>query len=108
VHWVEEDRRIEIHSLGQSFWQVAAHYGFMETPQVPQIMAQCAEKGLHIEEFETTYFISRETVVPNHEGGMADWREHLFAAMSQNAGGVVDFFHLPDSAVVELGTRIQI
>jgi KUP system potassium uptake protein len=80
----------------------------METPQVPLVMAQCAKQGLKVEEFETTYFISRETVVPTHAGGMADWRERLFAAMSQNAGGVVDFFHLPDSSVVELGTRIQI
>jgi KUP system potassium uptake protein len=108
VPWVEDDQRIEIQSLGQSFWQVTAHYGFMESPQVPQVMAQCAKQGLKIEEFETTYFISRETVVPTHAGGMADWRERLFAAMSQNAGGVVDFFQLPDSSVVELGTRIQI
>ena len=108
IPWVNDQQRIEIQALSPSFWRVTARYGFMETPQVPQLLAQCASLGLKIEEFETTYFISRETVVPTHAGALAPWRERLFAAMSQNAGGVVEFFHLPDSAVVELGTRVQI
>ena len=63
---------------------------------------------LEIPLFETTYFLSRETVVPTPGGGMTRWRERLFAAMNRNAGSVVEFFRLPDNAVVELGTRIQI
>jgi KUP system potassium uptake protein len=58
--------------------------------------------------FETTYFLSRETVVPTPGSGMFAWRERLFAAMTRNAGGIVEFFKLPDNAVVELGTRVQI
>ena len=58
--------------------------------------------------FETTYFLSRETVVSTPGSGMAQWREKMFAAMTRNAGGVVEFFHLPDNSVVELGTRVQI
>ncbi|WP_457320759.1 KUP/HAK/KT family potassium transporter, partial [Roseateles sp. P5_E11] len=58
--------------------------------------------------FETSYFLSRETVVPTPGGGMANWRERLFAALSRNSSGVARFFRLPDNAVVELGTRVQI
>jgi KUP system potassium uptake protein len=108
IPWVDDGQRIDIEQLSASFWQVTARYGFMETPKVPELLAQCAKQGLSVVEFETTYFISRETVVPTHAGALSLWREKLFATMSQNAGGVVDFFQLPDSAVVELGTRVQI
>jgi KUP system potassium uptake protein len=63
---------------------------------------------LQVPLFECSYFLSRETVVPSRGTGLMQWRERLFAAMSRNAGGVVEFFRLPDNAVVELGTRVQI
>lgn len=64
--------------------------------------------GLHVPAFETSYILSRESVVPTPGGGMANWRKRLFAAMSSNAGGVVACFRLPSNAVVELGTQVQI
>jgi KUP system potassium uptake protein len=108
VPWVTMERRLEARALGHSFWQVTLHFGFMNTPDVPKALSLAATQGLRIPEFETTYFLSRETVVPTPGGGMAQWRERLFATMSRNAGGVVEFFKLPDNAVVELGTRVQI
>ena len=83
-------------------------FGFMETPDVPRALRLCAAKGLIVPPFETSYFLSRETIVPTPGTGMAAWRERLFAGMSRNAGSVVEFFRLPDNAVVELGTRVQI
>ena len=80
----------------------------MNTPDVPKALELAPSHGLPIPLFETTYFLSRETVVPTPGGGMAHWRERLFAAMSQNAGGVAAFFRLPGNAVVELGTQVQI
>jgi KUP system potassium uptake protein len=80
----------------------------MDTPDVPKALELARSHGLTIPPFETTYFLSRETIVPTPGSGMAHWREALFAAMSRNASGVVDFFRLPDNAVVELGTRVQI
>ena len=67
-----------------------------------------ASRGLPIPPLETTYFLSRETVVPTPGSAMMHGRERLFAAMSRNAGGMVEFFRLPDNAVVELGTRVPI
>jgi KUP system potassium uptake protein len=99
---------VEVAELGHGFWQVALHFGFMETPDVPKALALAERQGLQVPVFETSFFLSRETVVPTPGAGMAHWRERVFAAMSRNAGGVAAFFRLPDNAVVELGTRVQI
>jgi KUP system potassium uptake protein len=106
--WVPDAERLELQELAPSFWRVGLHFGFMDQPDVPKALALCAAKGLPISAFETSYFLSRETVVPTPGEGMVQWRERLFAAMSRNAGGVAEFFCLPDNAVVELGTRVQI
>ena len=108
VPWIHEDERIELKALGHSFWSLKVHYGFMDSPDVPHALTLCEAKGLPVSHFETSYFLSRETVVPTPGSGMADWREHLFATMNRNASGVVEFFRLPDNSVVELGTRVQI
>ena len=108
VPWVPMEERVDVHPLGHGFWRVLLNFGFMNTPDVPRALALAESYGLRIPVFETTYFLSRETVVSMPGGGMADWRERLFGTMSRNAGSVVEYFRLPDSAVVELGTRVQI
>ncbi len=108
VPWVPMDQRVEVESLGHSFWRVTMRFGFMNTPDVPKALALATSHGLKVPAFETTYFLSRETVVPTRGSGMLHWRERLFAAMTRNSSGIVEFFRLPDNAVVELGTRVQI
>ena len=108
VPWVPMERRVDVQALAHGFWRVQVNYGFMNTPDVPKALALTASQGLAAPVFETSYFLSRETVVPTPGGGMAHWRVRLFAAMSQNAGGVAAFFRLPGNAVVELGTQVQI
>ena len=107
VPWVAESERHQTEPLGRGFWRVTLNFGFMESPDVPKALAACQADGLEIPAFGTSYFLSRETVVPCRNGGMAHWRESLFATMSRNAGSVASFFSLPDNAVVELGTRVQ-
>jgi KUP system potassium uptake protein len=107
--WVDDAQRLEVQDLGAGFWRVRARFGFMEAPDVPRALQGAAAHGLQVPPFETSYFLSRETVVPTAgNGGMARWREHLFAAMSRGSSGIAGFFRLPDNAVVELGTRVQI
>jgi len=108
VPWVAEAQRVQVQPLGPGFWRVTLHFGFMDTPDVPRALGLCAAQGLAVPLFETSYFLSRETVVPTPGSGMMHWREALFATMSRNAGGIAAFFRLPDNAVVELGTRVQI
>jgi KUP system potassium uptake protein len=109
VPWIPFDERVEIEPLVRGFWRVRVNYGFKNQPDIPKALALCDGRGLEIEPMTTSYFLSREVVVPIKGGpGMAHWREALFATMSRNAGSVVEFFRLPNNAVIELGTRVQI
>ena len=104
--WVAEAERLEMHDLGHGFWRVHLHFGFRDLPDVPRALALAAPLGLPLGPLETSYFLSRETVVPT--GGLAGWRKRLFATLSRGAGSATQFFSLPDNAVVELGTRVQV
>ncbi len=106
--FIEDADRSAWRSVGEGFWQITLRYGFMETPDIPSMLASCRIEGVLFDPFTTSYFLSRETVVPTAGGGMADWREALFAALSRNAGSVVSYFRIPDNSVIELGTRVQI
>jgi KUP system potassium uptake protein len=108
VPWIAFDERVEITPLQGSFWRVQVNYGFKNTPDIPQALELCRAQGLAINLFETSYFLSRETVVPAPGSGMAHWREALFAVMSRNAGSAAGYFKLPNNCVIELGTRVQI
>lgn len=106
--WVDVNERVQVEDLGKGFWRVILHFGFMEEPDVPSALKLCEQYGLSIPFFQTSYFLSRETIVSTPSRGMVRWREQLFATMNRNAGSVVEFFKLPDNAVIELGTRVQI
>jgi KUP system potassium uptake protein len=108
VPWISFEERVQITALVPGFWRVEVNYGFKNTPDIPKALELCQLKGLPINLFETSYFLSREIVVPTKGDGMVQWREALFSVMSRNAGNVADFFHLPNNCVIELGTRIQI
>jgi KUP system potassium uptake protein len=106
--WVRLEERIHLEQLGKNFWRLRLDFGFMEVPDVPAALKQCETAGLQIPLFQTSYFLSRESIVTMSGRTIPRWRRALFAAMTRNAGSVVEFFHLPDNAVVELGTRVQL
>jgi KUP system potassium uptake protein len=108
VPWIPFDERVQVTPLVPGFWQVQVNYGFKNTPDIPKALELCKTHGLPINLFETSYFLSREIIVPTKGTGMAHWREALFALMSRNSGSVAGFFRLPNNCVVELGTRVQI
>ena len=108
VPWIGADRRIEIDSLGHRCWQVVIHYGFKNEADVPRALEQIRNRGCELEPMTTSYFLSRDSVVPTVGGGMAQWREKLFAQMHRNAGSVADYLNLPNNSVVELGSKVEI
>jgi KUP system potassium uptake protein len=108
VPWIGLDRRVEIESLGHDCWQVTIHYGFKNDPDVPRALEQIRSRGCEIEPMTTSYFLSRDMIVPTIGGGMAAWREKLFAQMHHNASGAADFLSLPNNSVVELGSKVEI
>jgi KUP system potassium uptake protein len=75
---------------------------------VPQALTLCQSHGLAFEMMETSFFLNRETLIPVAGGGLALWRERLFAAMARNASSVVEYFNIPTNRVIELGTQIEI
>jgi KUP system potassium uptake protein len=100
--------RVQVAPLAADFWRVTAHYGFMEDPNVPQLLVQAADLGLPYLPAETTYFMGRETVISSPRPGMARWRERLFGVMLRNARPATMYFGLPPNRVVELGTQVEI
>ncbi|MBC7715988.1 MAG: potassium transporter Kup, partial [Pseudorhodobacter sp.] len=77
-------------------------------PNVPEALKLLGKRGVHIEEMDTSYFLSRDIVIPTLGAGMAMWREKLFASMHHNASGAADFLGLPTNRVVELGSKVEI
>ncbi|MBC7647716.1 MAG: potassium transporter Kup [Vitreoscilla sp.] len=108
VPWIGMNKRLEIESLGHHCWQVVVNYGFKNDPDLPKALQQIKGRGCDLEAMTTSYFLSRDTIVPTVGGGMAQWREKLFAQMHRNAGSAADFLNLPNNAVVELGSKIEI
>ena len=108
VPWIGLDKRIEIERLGHDCWQVLIHYGFKNDPDVPKALQQLKGRGVALEPMSTSFFLSRDTVVPVLGKGMAPWREKLFAQMHHNASSAADFLNLPNNSVVELGSKIEI
>ena len=108
VPWIGLDKRVEIEALGHDCWQVKIHYGFKNDPDIPKALQQIRNRGCELETMTTSYFLSRDTVIPTIGSGMAQWREKLFAQMHHNASGAADFLKLPNNSVVELGSKIEI
>ena len=108
VPWIGLSKRLEMEALGRNCWQVVVHYGFKNDFDVPRALEQMRHNGCELQPMTTSYFLSRDVVVPTIGSGMAPWREKLFAQMHHNAGAAADFLKLPNNAVVELGSKIEI
>ncbi len=108
IPWIGMNKRLEIESLGHDCWQVNVHYGFKNDLDLPKALQQIKGRGCELESMTTSYFLSRDTVIPTIGSGMAPWREKLFAQMHHNASGAADFLNLPNNSVVELGSKIEI
>ena len=108
VPHLPEQRRCELKPLGDGAQQVIAHYGFMDTPDVPDVLAHCRKEGLPIPLDETTFFLSRLTFLATPKPGMALWREKVFVFLSRNSQRASSFFRLPSEQVVEIGLVLEI
>ncbi len=105
---VPDEQRVEVKALGNEFYRLTVHYGFKDEPDLPAALELAAPHGMEFSLLETSFFLSRQTLVPTPEPGMAMWRERLFAAMSRNASSATVFFKIPANRVVELGTRVEL
>ncbi len=107
---------IRMKSFGQGFWAVTAHYGFMESPDVMEILQRCRPLGLRVTEARTSFYLGREILVAGKGKGhgkrtaraISEWRKRLFSFLSRNARPATDFFAIPPDRVVEIGAQIEL
>ena len=108
VPWVGFNKRIEMEPLGHDCWQAVLHFGFKNDPDVPEALKLLEGRGIPLPDMDTSYFLSRDIVIPTFGTGMAMWREKLFASMHRNAAAAADFLNLPSNRIVELGAKVEI
>ncbi len=105
---VPTGEKIELEDLGAGFFQLTAHYGFMETASVPHVLGAAKSKGLDLSMAETSFFLGREALYARTKDGLAAWRIAVFRFMSRNALGATTFFHIPRNRVIEIGAQIEL
>ncbi|MBV8687878.1 MAG: potassium transporter Kup [Alphaproteobacteria bacterium] len=108
VPYVDGTRQIEVEDLGEGFYRIVLHFGFMEDMNVPEALAKIDRCGFPFKMMETSFFLSRQTPLASKVRGMAIWREKLFAWMMRNAESPMEFFGLPPNRVVEMGSQVKI
>jgi KUP system potassium uptake protein len=108
VPYVSEGHRCMIEDLGAGFHRMVLRYGFIEEPDVPVALANVHRCGADFRMIDTSFFLSRQTLLPSSRPGMMLWREKLFSWMLRNAESAMEFFRLPTNRVVELGSQLEI
>lgn len=106
VPWVDVDATLRIADLGQGFFRIVAHYGFMQSPDIPRLLARCADRGIRTEQM--TYYLGRKTLLASGTSELAGWRKRLFIFLEHNSRSAAAAFGLPPNRVVELGAQIEI
>ena len=104
---IPDAERITIQRLSQGFYRITARYGFMETTNVPGILARAREAGIDSKPLETTYYLGREQLIPTGTTPLWSWRKKLFVFMSRNSRSATAFYGIPPNRVVELGAQIE-
>jgi KUP system potassium uptake protein len=109
IPYVAARERVVVRKLGESFCQIIATYGFKEEASVPAILAQVEllQPELEFDAMQTSYFLSRETIVEAKYSAMSWWRRNLFTIMSRNAARATNFFKIPPNRVVEMGMQVE-
>ncbi len=108
VPFVDESERYNMTDLGDGFYRMILHYGFMQETNVPLALLNIDHCGGEFDMMQTSFFLSRQTLLPSEKPAMAVWREKLFAWMLRNAATAMEFFRLPTNRVVELGSQVRI
>jgi KUP system potassium uptake protein len=108
VPHIAPSAQLKVVPLADGIWRVFGEYGYMDEPDVPALLSLAERHGVAFRPDETTYFLSRDTVLSSPRKGMARWRERLFGVMVRNARSVSSYFRLPPNRVVELGAQVEI
>src|SRR5690348_3008315 len=106
--YADPGERIELVDLGHDFFRLTLRFGFADDPDVPRALHECGRQGLEFKLMDTTFFLSRETIVAADRAGMALWRDKLFTFLARNALPATAFFSIPGNRLIELGAQVEI
>ena len=105
---VPPEEQMTVENLGNGFFRVVAHFGFMQTPNVPALLHRCRQYGLETEAQTMSYFLGRESLLTTGTARMMRWRKKLFAFVARNAQPATAYFGIPPGRVVELGMQVDL
>jgi KUP system potassium uptake protein len=105
---VEDEDRVSIQHVGDSFWRIRLSYGYMETPNIPRGLAILRKQGFKFDIMATSFFLSRRSIRPASQSGMPLWQDKLFISLAKSASDATDFFQIPTGRVVEVGTQVTV
>jgi KUP system potassium uptake protein len=105
---VEDEDRVAIEHVGDSFWRIRLSYGYMETPNIPRGLAILRKQGFKFDIMATSFFLSRRSIRPASQSGMPLWQDKLFIGLAKSASDATDFFQIPTGRVVEVGTQVTV
>ena len=104
---VQGEHMLSLEKMGNGFYRLVATYGFMQSPNIPELLARAAAEGVPVPKMDTSYYLGRERLVLTGKAKMSRWRKSLFALMSRNARSATEFFQIPPNRVIELGAQIE-
>jgi KUP system potassium uptake protein len=105
---IEDEDRVRIENIGDSFWAVVMTYGYMESPNVPRGLAVLRKRGFKFDIMATSFFLSRRSIRPAAQSGMPLWQDRVFIGLAKTASDATDFFQIPTGRVVEVGTQVTV
>ncbi len=105
---VDGENRLTITRLSEEFLTIEMLVGYMESPNVPKILAACRKRGLAFEIMNTSFFLSRRSLISDPHSGMPQWQDRLFISLARNATAATEFFKIPTDRVVEVGTQVTV
>jgi KUP system potassium uptake protein len=105
---IADDKRVALNHIGGSFWRVSMTYGYMETPDIPAGLALLRLQGRMFDFPAASFFLSRRAIRPSARSTMPFWQDKLFVTLAKSASDATEFFHIPPSQVVEVGTQVAV
>ncbi|MBU6376000.1 MAG: potassium transporter Kup, partial [Bdellovibrionales bacterium] len=105
---VSANQKVRVTELSHGFFKVTARYGYMESPDVSEILIFAMGAGLPIEIEKLSFYLGRESILPNGKTPMSSWRKKLFILFSRNSRPATEYFRIPPDQVIEIGAQISI
>ena len=108
VPTVGDAERFTLREIGEGIWRLVGRYGYMQSPDVGELMGRIKDRGVPINPQATTYFFNREMIISGGNAKMWEWQKSLYAFLSRNARPAKDYYQITPSQIIEIGLPLQL